>query len=187
VSGGSARGALIVGAATGTLGGYLSAKQQQAQTRQELLASIDADAARDNQQFAPASAALGQLVACRQNEINQVAAQYRSKAITAAQAKADYQAIAAQMAEDGALINEVLGTSNERAATYVSARTQTLGMAQADGAAVAGGPSPAGAPPRNSVQAFAHATQGAAAKEREHEQLRQELLARINELSAATG
>jgi hypothetical protein len=190
-SGGSGKGAGIgaaIGLITGLAGGYLQAKQQQAQTQAELLASIDADAARDNRQFAMTNSALGRLVACRQNEINQVATQYRSKAITAAQAKAAYQTIAEQMAADGALINDMLGKSNDRAATYVSARTQTLGLEQVGSeTTVASAPSNASVPPQSSVQAFQRATQTASTKEQEHEQLRKDLQARINELSAATG
>jgi hypothetical protein len=190
-SGGSGRGAAIgagLGALAGALGGYLYAKQQQAQTQQELLASIDADAARDSQQLAMTNSALGRLVACRQNEINQVAAQYRSKAITAAQAKAAYETIGAQMAEDGALINDVLGKSNDRAATYVSARTQTLGLEQVGSeTTVASAPSTASVPPQNSVQAFQRATQTASAQAQEHQKVQRDLQARINELSAATG
>jgi hypothetical protein len=68
-----------------------------------------------------------------------------------------------------------------------SVRTQTLGIEQAGSEAVASTPSSASAPPQNSVQAFARATQTARAKEGEHQQLRKDLQARINELSAATG
>src|SRR5262245_30725551 len=51
----------------------------QAQTQQELLAAINSEAARDNQQFAVMNAALGRLIAWRRGQIHQ----YRSKAISA--------------------------------------------------------------------------------------------------------
>jgi hypothetical protein len=161
---------------------YFSALRAQSETREQLLAEIDADASRDNRELTATGTALDRLVACRQNEIGQVAALYRVRSITAAQAKSAYRMIAARMVEDGELINAVLGTVNERAATYVSARAQILSLTQS------GNPPPRAAPSRaHGSEALARAKGEIEAKEAAHRQLRQMLQQRIDELAAATG
>src|SRR5215469_796637 len=58
------QGALVggmIGIAAGLTAGYLHAKQEQAKTRAELLASIDADASRDNRQLVTGSNAIANL------------------------------------------------------------------------------------------------------------------------------
>jgi outer membrane lipoprotein SlyB len=189
LSGGSGRGAAwgaLAGGLSGLVGGYLYAKQQQAQTREQLLASIDADAGRDYHHIVQTNSALDRLVACRQMQMNQVAAQYRSRAITPLQAKAEFEQIAARMANDDALISEVVGKSNERASTYVSARAKVLGIEETTPPQAVSAQASSQAP-QTETAVFARATQEAAAKEREHQRLRADLQTRINELGAAVG
>ena len=196
----SAEGALIgaaIGAAAGLLGGYLYAKERQARDRQQLLASIEADAARDNRQIARSNSALDRLVQCRQGQIDLVAAQYQGKQLTAPQARSAYERIAAQMAVDDSLIGDVLGKSRERAQTYVSARAKVVGIEPEPVAAQpppvvqpapqAAQPAPSVAPPTSEAAAFARATREAEAKEQQHKRLRADVQTRINELAASVG
>jgi uncharacterized protein YgiM (DUF1202 family) len=127
------QGALIgglVGAATGAFAGYLAAKQKQAANRQELLASIDADASRDNRQLVTSSNAIASLTHCRQEQVAKVMREYREKRITAADAKAQLVTIRGNIHDDNALIADVLGEASDRSTTYVKARADAGGISE---------------------------------------------------------
>lgn len=112
----------VTGFLVGLTAGYLDAKQKQAKNQAELLASIDADASRDNQKLAASNSAIGQLTRCRQTQVEGVERQYRSHAVTAAQAKAQLQQIQSSIHQDNELISDVLGRSVDRAKVYIKAR-----------------------------------------------------------------
>jgi uncharacterized protein YgiM (DUF1202 family) len=117
----------MIGIAAGLTAGYLHAKQEQAKTRAELLASIDADASRDNRQLVTGSNAIANLTRCRQNQIAAVERNYRAKAITGAQARQQLQDIETSVHADNALIGDVLGEAVDRSKVYVQARTESGG------------------------------------------------------------
>jgi uncharacterized protein YgiM (DUF1202 family) len=122
----------VVGAAAGAAAGYLHAKQEQAKTRAELIASIDTDAARDNRQLVTGSNAIAMLTRCRQDQIAVVERNYRSKAISASEARQQLQGIQSAVHDDNALISDVLGEADNRSNTYIQARADS-------GAPVGGG------------------------------------------------
>lgn len=121
----------LVSAATGTFGGYLAAKQEQANNRQELLASIDADAARDNRQFVTSADAIATLTHCRQERVAEVMRAYHEHKLSAAGAKAQLVAIRGAIHDDNALIANVLGEAADRSTTYVKARARAGGIGEA--------------------------------------------------------
>src|SRR5579864_3483236 len=117
----------VIGMAAGLTAGYLHAKQEQAKTRAELLASIDADASRDNRQLVTGSNAIANLTRCRQDQIAAVERNYRAKAITAPQARQELQDIQTSVHADNALIGDVLGEAVDRSKVYVQARAESGG------------------------------------------------------------
>jgi uncharacterized protein YgiM (DUF1202 family) len=117
----------VIGMAAGLTAGYLHAKQEQAKTRAELLASIDADASRDNRQLVTGSNAIANLTRCRQDQIAAVERNYRAKAITAPQARQQLQDIQTSVHADNALIGDVLGEAVDRSKVYVQARSESGG------------------------------------------------------------
>src|SRR5579864_3661396 len=117
----------VIGVAAGLTAGYLHAKQEQAKTRAELLASIDADASRDNRQLVTGSNAIANLTRCRQDQIAAVERNYRAKAITAPQARQQLQDIQTSVHADNALIGDVLGEAVDRSKVYVQARAESGG------------------------------------------------------------
>lgn len=121
----------LVSAAAGTFGGYLAAKQQQANNPQELLASIDADAARDNRQFVTGSNAIATLTHCRQEGVAKVMRAYHEHKLSAADAKAQLVTIRGAIHDDNALIADVLGEAADRSTTYVKARARAGGFGEA--------------------------------------------------------
>jgi gas vesicle protein len=112
----------LTGGAAGAFAGYLDAKRKQANTQAELLASIDADAARDNKTLVSTSNVIKRLTSCRRGQIASVEKRYKAKKLTAAQAKAELERIQAAVHEDNQLIAEVLGDASERSRVYVDAR-----------------------------------------------------------------
>ena len=112
----------LTGGAAGAFAGYLDAKRKQANTQAELLASIDADATRDNKTLVSTSNVISRLTSCRRGQIASVEKRYKAKKLTAAQAKAELEKIQAAVHQDNELIAEVLGDAAERSRVYVDAR-----------------------------------------------------------------
>jgi Glycine zipper len=183
------RGALIgaaAGAITGALAGYAKAKMDQARTREQLQASVDADANRDLQQLNRSNDALHQLIGCRNSQIAQVTAQFSNKSISREQALAQYQLIDQQMLTDDKLIAEVLGKTDERSATYVSTRAMSTELPPET--ATSEPPAAPNAPPaRNATVALVSAQHVAAADQEKHREVRASLEARIQDIKAVVG
>ena len=117
----------VIGIAAGAAAGYLHAKQEQTKSRAELIASIDADAARDNRQLVTGSNAIASLTHCRQDQIASVERNYRSKAITSADARRQLTTIQAAVRDDNALIKDVVGKAVDRSTVYTQARAESGG------------------------------------------------------------
>jgi outer membrane lipoprotein SlyB len=177
------RSALIGAAAglvAGALSGYAKAKMDQAQTREQLQASVDADAGRDLQQMNGSIDALHQLIDCRNSQIAQVTAQFSSKSISREQALTQYQLISQQMLTDDKLIGEVLGKADERSATYVSTRAMSTQLPPEN----ATSPPP---PADNPTVALVSAQHVAAADRQKYRELRASLETRIQDINAVVG
>jgi hypothetical protein len=99
----------------------VTAKVSQADTREALLASINADADHDLNQMRMSISAIDQLVGCRNNEISNVESAFKAQAISHDEAIAQMRLIKTQLAGDDQLVGYVLGEANKHAATYVSA------------------------------------------------------------------
>jgi hypothetical protein len=187
------RGALIGAAAglvTGALAGYEKAKMDQARTREQLQASVDADANRDLQQLNGSIDALHQLINCRNSQIAQVTAQFSSKSISREQALVQYRLIDQQMLADDKLIAEVLGKADERSETYVSTRAMSTQLPPERATSPEMPPETAPsapAPAHNSTVALVSARSVAAADQVKHRELRASLEARIQDINAVVG
>jgi hypothetical protein len=183
------RGALIGAAAglvAGAVAGYAKAKMDQAHTREQLQASVDADASRDLRQLNGSIDALHQLIDCRNSQIAQVTAQFSSKSISREQALAQYQLINQQMLTDDNLIAEVLGKADERSATYVSTRAMSTQLPP-EIATSEPPPAPNAPPAHDATAALVSAQHVAAADQEKHRELRASLEARIQDIKAVVG
>lgn len=179
----SAQGAgfgALAGGVLGAMSGYLAAKQEQARTQGELIASIDRDAASDNRSLVSARNAIGTLTRCRRKQVADTDRAYRSHAITAAQAKQELEKVHGQMRADDQLIGEVLGKVGERTQTYVSAKEQA-GSGSGRGRRVAARGS------QGSTGALQQTERQAQQQQTEHRDVDTGLQKRINDLSATVG
>ena len=177
----SAQGAgfgALAGGVLGAMSGYLAAKQEQARTQSELIASIDRDAASDNRTLVSARNAIGTLTRCRRKQVADTDRAYRSHAITAPQARQELEKVHGQMRADDQLIAEVLGKVGERTQTYVSAKEQA-GSGRGRRVAARGSQGSTGALQQTERQAQQQQT--------EHRDVDTGLQKRINDLSATVG
>jgi hypothetical protein len=187
----------LTGGAAGAFAGYLDAKRKQANTQAELLASIDADAARDNKTLVSTSNVIKRLTSCRRGQIASVEKRYKAKKVTAPQAKAELEKIQEAVHEDNELITEVLGDASERSRVYVDARADASNISDAQ-------PPPTPRPKKKQTEnkppvqptpgtASGGTAQFAASNEKAqklkvaHDKVENDLQTRISDLSAIVG
>jgi gas vesicle protein len=189
----------LTGGAAGAFAGYLDAKRKQANTQAELLASIDADAARDNKTLVSTSNVIKRLTSCRRGQIASVEKRYKAKKLTAPQAKAELEKIQAAVHEDNELIAEVLGDAAERSRVYVDARADASKISDAQSS-----PPPAPKPKKTQTEnkppaqptpstgkggtvQFEESNEKAQKLKVAHDKVENDLQTRISDLSAIVG
>jgi hypothetical protein len=188
----------LTGGAAGAFAGYLDAKRKQANTQAELLASIDADAARDNKTLVSTSNVIGRLTKCRRGQIASVEKRYKAKKLTPSQAKAELEKIQEAVHEDNELIAEVLGDAAERSRVYVDARADATKVADTQSS-----PTPAPRPKKKQTEnkpptktaakgsggtaQFAQSNEKAQKLKVAHGKVENDLQTRISDLSAIVG
>jgi hypothetical protein len=125
--GGDVRSAAIGGAAGALAGGgagYLAGLRKETTDRDELLGSINNDAASDSQYVVQVSNAVQGLNECRLNEIATTRQQYEAGTISAEQARTQASAIQSRVDGDNELINKILGQVGDRLKVYADARSE---------------------------------------------------------------
>jgi hypothetical protein len=135
--GGDTKGALI-GGALGTAAGaayghqqYLNARQEQAQSRQELIDGINGDTYADSARVREITDSIRRLGACRRDQVDEIKDGLKRGAITKEQALARVDEVKAASALDKNLMEEVLGKADKRYEVYVDSKAEVLGVDRA--------------------------------------------------------
>lgn len=116
-----ARGALIgagVGGLSGLAAGYLKAKADQAENRDQLRQSIYGDAAADGSRLSDLQRSITELNQCRARQIDEIRTAFQSRSITGDEARARSAVVRAAIGRDADLIGEILDDADERNVVY---------------------------------------------------------------------
>lgn len=116
----------LAGGVAGAAGSYLNSRAKTVKSQAELVAAIDTDAGTDAQRFSPIGNSLASLSACRNREIQELAAGLRSGRISKANGIKMRNEIEAAIKIDGKLIDKVVGEVRGRSEVYNSARLEAL-------------------------------------------------------------
>jgi outer membrane lipoprotein SlyB len=125
--GGNFQSAAIGGAAGALAGGgagYLAGIRKETSDRDELLRSINNDAASDSQYVVQVRNAVQGLNECRLKEIATTRQQFEAGTISGEQARTQATAIQSRADEDNKLINTILGQVGNRLKVYADARSE---------------------------------------------------------------
>ncbi len=117
-----------IGAAAGGVGGYLVAKQRQANTAAEVAQAINQDIRATRGWVSSVSEAIRRLNTCRANEVNDLRRRIQSNQLSGPEAQAELAVLRARIADDRKLVNQVIGKVDENQGTYADALAKTQGV-----------------------------------------------------------
>ncbi len=123
---------VLIGAAAGALaggaGGYLLAKQRQANTAAEVAQAINQDVRATRGWVSSVSEGIRRLNTCRANEVNELRRKIQSGELAGAAAQAELAVLRERIAADRKLVNQVIGKIDENQGAFADALAKTQGV-----------------------------------------------------------
>lgn len=128
---GDVGGALIgggIGLATGALGGYLQAKNQQARNRAEVLNAINDDVRASRGYVTRIGEGIRRLNTCRANEVADLRRRIQAGQVVGQAAQDQLALLRSRIADDRRLVNAVIGEVDENRGVFADALAKTQGV-----------------------------------------------------------